>query len=108
MDATGIGLALRSGTSWRLGRGSSTIRDQRDGLRRAEVWAALALDRPPSLSAELAQRRWQALNLLLQSLVFLHPESKGQSPLVSALQSACVIGGARRGLLYVQEEGSHK
>src|SRR5439155_18360310 len=31
-----------------------------------------------------------------------------RSPLVSALQSACVIGAAKRGLLYLQEEGSRR
>jgi GAF domain-containing protein len=88
------------------GLGSNTIRDQRNGPRGDDVWAGFVLDRPPSLNAEIAQGRWQALNLLLQSLVFLHVESKGRSPLVSALQSACVIGAAKRGLLYLQEEGS--
>src|SRR3989442_11579137 len=91
-----------------LGLGSNKIRDQRNGPQSDDVWAAFILDRPPSLNAEIAQGRWQALNLLLQSLVFMHAESKVRSPLVSALQSACVIGAAKRGLLYLQEEGSRR
>ena len=72
------------------------------------MWAAFTLHRPPSLNADIALGRWQALNLLLQSLVFLHAESKGRSPLLPVLQSACVIGATKRGLFYLQEEGSRR
>ena len=94
------------GFSRRRGLGSAKIRDQRSGLRFDDVWAAYTLDRPPSLNAEIALRRWQALNTLLQSLVLLHAESRSRGPQISALQSACLIGAAKRGLLYSEEEGS--
>src|SRR5262245_35995639 len=84
------------------------MRPPRDGSAGHDVWAAFAVDRPPALDAAICRDRWQALNLLLQSLVFLRAESKGGSPFSPVLHSACAIGAARRGLLYLQQEGSRR